>query len=156
MATSQRREHCAYLLLLECGDIDVFGRRRRLAERAEHAVQPAAAIPAPQFVEPQANRGTVQPSFGPVAMRTGIRPPLQEDVDRQFLRAGLVVNDTADHAGDALVVRAEDPMQFGRVGRVHLARGGHALCVHTPRTLEAVSLWQALSPATEPLEARAA
>jgi hypothetical protein len=46
----------------------------------------------PQFIECLTDRGAIEPAFRAFAMRVRIPPPLQEDFNGQFLRAGLVVN----------------------------------------------------------------
>ena len=75
-------------------------------------------------------------------MGRGVPPPLEKDFDRQFLRAGLVVDNPADHPGNALVMCAKDRIQFVGVVDSSLARYGHALCVHIPRTNGRQILWQ--------------
>src|ERR1700730_6210287 len=74
-----------------------------------------------------------------------IPPPLQKDFHRQFLRAGLVMNDPANDAGNALIVSTKNRIQSFGVGDFHLARFGHASCVHIPRTYETRILWRQLT-----------
>src|ERR1700722_21314 len=52
------------------------------------------------------------------------------------------MNDPANDAGNALIVNSENRIQSFRFGDFHLARFGHASCVHIPRTLETRLLWQ--------------
>ncbi len=71
-----------------------------------------------------------------------IPPPLQKDFHRQFLRAGLVMNDPANDAGNAVIVGTKNRIQSFGVGDFHFARFGHTSSVHIPRTYEAQILWQ--------------
>ena len=73
-----------------------------------------------------------------------ISPPLQKDLHGQFLRAGLVMNNPANDAGNALIVSTKNRIESFAATYLHLASFGHASCVHIPRTNETRGLWQGL------------
>jgi hypothetical protein len=54
------------------------------------------------------------------ALGLRIPPPLQKDLNRNLLRAGLVMDDPADNAGNALIMCAKDLVQHFMIPNPHL------------------------------------
>src|SRR5437867_3298180 len=71
-----------------------------------------------------------------------IPPPFQKDFNRDLLRAGLVMDDPADNASNALIMCTKDLFQRFTIPDPHLGWYGHARCVHIPGTRGHPVLWQ--------------
>src|SRR5579863_5677525 len=92
MPPAQCAKHGSYALLPGVGGEQLLRSGRRLARETEKPLEPVAACLPPQFVQGCSHAGSIQPPLGVLAMSPRIPPPFQKNIDRQFLRAGLVVD----------------------------------------------------------------
>jgi hypothetical protein len=91
----------------------MLGSGGRFAKHGEEALETVLARAPPPFIERLADGGPIEPGFGLRTWYSRSSPPLQDDVNCQFLRAGLVMDDPAYNAGDSRVVRVEGGVQPG-------------------------------------------
>lgn len=112
----------------------MFRSRRRFAKHAEEALEAVLARTPPPLTERLADGSPIEPAFRTGIRNCGFSPPLQDDFNCEFLRAGLVMDDPADNAGDARIVRVEDVRDW--------LDSYDALCVHIYITRRARALWQ--------------
>jgi|ERR1700683_4819930 len=144
MTPIQSSEHGSHPVPLGVDGVQVLRRRRRLADETEKALESLPACLASQFVQRLTYGGPIKPPLRVRSMCWRIPPPLQKNFHRQFFRAGLVMSDPANDAGNALIMGTKNSIQSFGPSDFHLDWFGYASCVHIPRTNEAQSLWQRL------------
>ncbi len=80
-----------------------------------HSEQPfialTAVLPA-ELIECDANRSPIKPTASLLALRAWIPPEFPEDLNRQFLRAGRVSDDSGNDAGNAFVMNVKDGLEI--------------------------------------------
>lgn len=134
MTPAQRREDSSCLLLPYVGGVYLLRRGRRPAEEAEETLKSLSPPLASPFVYRLANCGSIEPAFRVGDLSGRAAPPLQKDLDRQFFRPCLIMDDSADNTGDARVMHPKECVQRFCIVSRYVSWYGHARCVHTPRT----------------------
>jgi len=104
------------------------------AEGGEEWFKALTPLNATEFIECFAYGDPVKPAGWELL----IPLPFQENSDCEFLRAGLVVDDAANDAGNAPKVGFKEILEI-----LSRASGG-AHCVHNSRTIGMEDLWQVI------------
>jgi len=78
----------------------------------QYALISGSASPPPQFVERQPNRGAVEPSRGRVSLGLRRSPQLPKSVDREFLGAARLDDDSGDNASNPRIVLEEHRLEI--------------------------------------------
>ena len=103
LAPAQCGQNAADLLLLFCCGVRFLG-VRGLPCISEQPFIALAAVLSAQLIECDANRSPIKPAAGLRSLRAWTPPEFPKDLNRQFLRAGRVADDSANNAGNTFVV----------------------------------------------------
>jgi peroxiredoxin len=113
-------------------------RRGWLPDHPKQALIPRLARLPAQFIQRHAGSGSVQPAFRLRAMRhvrQRVAGPLQEHLNREFLRAARIVDDPGNDAGDAPILGGKNSFEFEPCLAGFHSNENSILCVHRMKTL---------------------
>jgi hypothetical protein len=111
LAPAESGQNAANLLLLLCCGVRFLRVRRRPRDAEQPFIALAPILPA-QLIERDANRAPIEPAAGLLSLRAWIPPESPKDLNRQFLRAGRVSDDSGNDAGNAFVMNVKDGLEI--------------------------------------------